>query len=129
RHDPVDAGNETSSLSVGSRSSAAAGAELSVVEASARAHRLRGVEFYPRNCTRFRDFKSGGNPTFADGVADKIGRVMHVQLLHEAPAMEFGGFYADMQNFGNLLSRLPFAHELQHLTFAGGEMRARTAIL
>src|SRR5712664_2560147 len=49
--------------------------------------------------------------------------------LHQAATMEFGGFHADMQHFGDLLGRSPFADELQHLPFPGGEMRAVVAVI
>src|SRR6266851_2200149 len=88
-----------------------------------------GEDCYPGNFTRFRDVGSGGDPALADRVADEVRRVVHVQLLHQTTAMEFGGFHADMQHFGDLLGRSPFADELQYLAFPGGEMRAVVAVI
>src|SRR5260370_20447545 len=123
----MDGGNETWSLSIRPRSSAAAGSESSVVEASARRMGVGGEDCYPGNFTRFRDVGSGGDPALADRVADEVRRVVHVQLLHQTTAMEFGGFHADMQHFGDLLGRSPFADELQYLAFPGGEIRTVVA--
>src|SRR5207249_10145370 len=58
-------------------------------------------------------------------LADEVRRVVNVELLHQAATVEFGGFHADVQHFGDLLGRFPFSHELQDLAFPGGEMRDR----
>src|SRR6266566_71514 len=125
----MDAGTERSGLSIHSRSSAAAGSELSVVVASARAYRYKGPPSYPGNFPRFPVSHLGSHPTLADRVADQVRRVVNVELLHQAATMEFGGFHADVQHFGDLLGRFPFSDELQDLAFPGGEMRARAAVI
>ena len=71
----------------------------------------------------------GGDPALADRVADEVRRVVNVELLHQAATVEFRGFHANMQNFGDLLGRFPFSDELQYLAFPRGEMRARAALI
>src|SRR4051812_16764457 len=58
------------------------------------------------------------DPTLPNRIADEVGRIMHVELLHESSTMKLRRLYADMQHFRDLLGRLPFSDELEHLALA-----------
>ena len=57
----------------------------------------------------------------ADGVLGQLGHAVEVELFHDLAAVGFDGLDAHVQARRDLLGRLAFGHELQHLALAGGQ--------
>src|SRR6266487_4733326 len=66
----------------------------------------------------------GRYPALPDGVANQVGGVVDVQLFHQPATVELRRFDTDMQDFRDLLGRLPLTHELQYLPLARRQLGA-----
>src|SRR5437773_9572560 len=62
----------------------------------------------------------------ANRVPHQPGRLVDVQLFHDAGAVEFGRLDADLQDARDLLRALPLHQQLQHLQLAVRERLPRS---
>src|SRR5256885_8637460 len=67
------------------------------------------------------------DPPLPNGIADEVGRIVHVEFLHESSTMKLRRLDADVQHLRDLLGRLPLPDELQHLALAGCQMGTVTS--
>ena len=68
-----------------------------------------------------RDLHAAFDDAGGDGVAGQAGGVVDVELVHEALAVFFHGFDADVQDLGAFLVRFALGDELEHLHLPRGE--------
>jgi hypothetical protein len=61
-----------------------------------------------------------GNQSLAYGVLDEVGRVVDVQLGHDAGAVDLDGLEADVQLGDDFPAGAPAGHELEDLFLPGG---------
>src|SRR5439155_79738 len=58
-------------------------------------------------------------------VTDEARRLVDLELLHDPGPVGLRGLHADPEELGDLLGRLAFGHQLQHLPLARGERVGR----
>src|SRR5579884_431611 len=65
----------------------------------------------------------------ADGISNKVGHAVHVELMHDVAAMGIRGLYTDPKRRCNLFCRLALRNKLKHLEFARSEGLGFSAVL
>src|SRR5882757_5483381 len=81
------------------------------------AKRYRGMSSFTSPATRLRLYQSISN-----GVAHQSGGLMNIEFLHYFRAVRIGRLDADAEQCRDLLGRMPFADQLQHLSFTHAQL-------
>ena len=65
--------------------------------------------------------ESGFYEALTNGVADQIGGLVDIELVHDSGAVAVRGFYADAEAGGDFLGRIALGDQGNYLTFAIGQ--------